>query len=221
MKQQIKSFTTQMSYETELDYLLYLPPDYDKDAPTPLILFLHGAGERGDDLTLVASQGLPKYLETHDIPAMVVSPQCPPDEMWNSYHSELIQLIDQISKAYTVDSRRVYLTGLSMGGYGTWDLARLNPERFAAIAPICGGIHHLIDLDRAVTLLQSMPIWTFHGALDEIVPISETQRIVDALEAVGADVQFTVYPDLNHDSWTRTYNNPDLYTWLFSHSIER
>ncbi|MFW5692188.1 MAG: prolyl oligopeptidase family serine peptidase, partial [Chloroflexota bacterium] len=152
---------------------------------------------------------------------IVIAPQCPPDQTWFDYRNELILLLDHVLEQHNVDPDRVYLTGLSMGGFGTWDLARLHPDRFAAIAPICGGLPWLVALGSAALTLRTMPVWAFHGALDDIVPIERSQEAVDALRAAGNDVRFTVYPDLKHDSWTISYANPELYTWFLEHRIER
>jgi len=124
-------------------------------------------------------------------------------------------LLDEIAGAYRVDPQRVYLTGLSMGGFGTWHLALEQPQCFAAIAPICGGIH---GPSRIVCTLKDLPIWAFHGAKDETVPLDQQARLVEALRECGGNVRFTVYPEAGHDSWTETYNNPELYDWFLQHS---
>lgn len=194
-----------------LPYLLYLPRGYHEGVGTwPLMLFLHGAGERGDDLEQVKKHGPPRIVEEcDDFPFIVVSPQCPADEWWDS--RVLIQLLEQLIEDHRVDEDRVYLTGLSMGGYGTWDLATRHPARFAAVVPICGG-----GTPHRVSRLKDVPAWVFHGAKDGVVGIGESQRMVDALEACGGTVRFTVYPEAQHDSWTQTYADPGLYEWLLS-----
>src|SRR4051812_21682260 len=167
-----------------LDYLLYLPRGYqDSKQRWPLMLFLHGAGERGTDVQKVVTHGPPKNVTEHpDFPFILVSPQCPDHQTWSK--DVLMGLLDEITRTYAVDTNRVYLTGLSMGGYGTWDLALSYPERFAAIAPICGGGNLISVLlssrDKAVAL-QSLGIWAFHGAKDPVVPVSESQRMVEAV----------------------------------------
>jgi predicted peptidase len=200
----------------ELDYLLYLPKDYDAKDEWPLLVFLHGAGERGDDLELVKKHGPPKLIENgKDLPFIVVSPQCPSGQWWTSKPLELTALIDEIVATRKVDESRIYLTGLSMGGFGTWMLAAYTPQRFAAVVPICGGGEVL-----ATRALGHMPTWVFHGAKDPVVPLKRSQDMVDALERVNKQVKFTVYPDALHDSWTETYNNPELYTWLLEQQCE-
>jgi len=191
-------------------YLVYTPPAYnrDKSSKWPLIVFLHGSGERGDDLNILKTQGLTKLLQTKkDLPFIIVSPQCLPTESWNPW--EVNFLIDQIRRKYRVDDDRIYLTGLSMGGFGTWETAWQFPERFAAVAPICGSFAP----DR-VAKLRDLPIWVFHGDKDTSVPIAGDQKCVAALQKVGGHVRFTFYPDGEHDVWTRTYADPRLYAWL-------
>ena len=195
-------------------YLLYLPERYGKeDKQWPLILFLHGAGERGNDLELVKKHGPPKIVETKpDFPFVVVSPQCPSGMWWTELLDTLNALLDEIVGLYDIDEERIYLTGLSMGGFGTWDLAAAFPERFAAIAPICGG-----GTLRAGRSLRDMPTWVFHGAKDRVVPLDESERMVRILKSAGNNARFTVYPEAGHDSWTETYNNPELYEWFLQH----
>jgi predicted esterase len=190
-------------------YVVYTPPGYnhDKTSKWPLIVFLHGSGERGDDLNLLKAQGLPKLLLTKNLPFIILSPQCLPTESWNPW--EVNFLIDQIRRKYRVDDDRIYLTGLSLGGFGTWETAWQFPDRFAAIAPICGSF----PADR-VGKLRDLPIWVFHGAKDPTVPISGDEKCVAALQKIGGHVRFTFYPDGEHDVWTRTYADPRLYSWL-------
>jgi predicted peptidase len=196
----------------ELDYLLYLPPDYEAKDAWPLVVFLHGAGERGDNLDRVKVHGPPKLIEKgKDFPAIVVSPQCAAGRWWHSQLLELTALIDEIEEKYKVDPDRIYLTGLSMGGFGTWALAAYTPNRFAAIMPICGGGEVL-----AARSLAHVPTWVFHGAKDPIVPLARAEAMVKALEKLKGNVKFTVYPDALHDSWTATYDNPEVWEWLFA-----
>lgn len=201
----------------KLDYLLSLPPDYNKEPEKkwPLMLFLHGSGERGTDVNAVKKHGPPHIIDTDPDSAVakefiVVSPQCPPGRWWKP--DELASLLDDIQAKYRVDADRVYLTGLSMGGFGTWDLASNFPERFAAIAPMCGGGR--VEMARR---LKNMPIWVFHGEKDPAVPIARSEEMVEALTKLGADVKFTRYPNVGHDCWTQSYENPELYAWFLSH----
>ena len=209
--------TLSKQVEVKVNYLLHLPADYGKEQGKkyPLILFLHGAGERGEDVNDVKKHGPPKLLDGGKTELavkdfIVVSPQCPPNRWWQPF--EVIALLDEVSGKYSVDADRVYLTGLSMGGFGTWETASRYPDRFAAIAPICGG-----GDPRRVRTLRDMPAWVFHGDKDRVVPVQRSIEMVDALKQLGSQVKFTRYPEAEHDSWTETYNNPELYAWFLKH----
>jgi predicted peptidase len=210
--QQEKQFEKEITVKAKIKYLLYLPKGYESDSTKawPLVLFLHGAGESGDNLNKVKLHGPPKLIENKkmDFPCIVVSPQSA-RMGWNI--DLLTALLDDIESRYRVDKDRVYLTGLSMGGYGTWSLAAAHPERFAAIVPICGG-GNPADAPK----LKNLPIWVFHGAKDNTVPMERSEHMVKALKAVGGNVKFTVYPEAGHDSWTAAYEDPELYKWLFA-----
>ncbi len=217
-----KEFKLQKMQALQANYLLFLPKGYDggKTERWPLILFLHGAGERGTDIWKVAVHGPPKYVATHpDLPFIVVSPQCPDGQIWSK--EILLALLDEVTKKYAVDQQRIYLTGLSMGGYGTWELGLAYPEKFAAIAPICGGgelITLLLSSGEKAGALKTLGVWAFHGAKDPVVPLRESERMVDFVKKAGvSDVRLTVYPEAQHDAWTDTYNNPELYDWFLKH----
>lgn len=200
------------SEKAGLNYLLYLPPGYEKaEKPFPLILFLHGSGESGDNLDKVKVHGPPKIVEKkNDFGFIVVSPQSPRGG-WRA--DKLLTLLDEVEKDYKVDKDREYVTGLSMGGFGTWSLAAAAPGRFAAIAPICGG-----GDPKTAEKLKGLPIWVFHGAKDDRVSLKRSEDMVKALKEAGNDVKFTVYPNAGHDSWTESYNNPELYKWFLAHT---
>jgi predicted peptidase len=200
----------------QMAYLLFLPRGYGSkpDHAWPLILYLHGIGERGSELSLVKTHGIAKVVE--QMPGfrfVSVSPQCPDDTVWANHEAVLDAMLDAIVPQYAVDVNRIYLTGNSMGGYGTWSLAAAYPERFAALAPICGG-----GEPDSVCALSQVPVWAFHGAEDPLVPVEATVEMVDALRACGGRARLTVYPGVQHDSWTRTYENPELYDWFLRHS---
>lgn len=221
-----------------LKYLTFLPEDYESvpDKKWPLILFLHGIGERGDCLDYVPTQGLPKMLKNmKSFPFITICPQCPENAIWPlemdvffpyylPHHKrstfslraiapeDINVLLDEVIDKYHVDAQRIYLTGLSMGGFATWYLAAAYPDRFAAIAPICGG-----GLPEKASKIKSIPAWVFHGGKDSVIPINESEDMVKALKEHGANVRFTVYPEAGHDSWTETYNNPELYKWFLQH----
>ncbi|MBN1933844.1 MAG: prolyl oligopeptidase family serine peptidase [Anaerolineae bacterium] len=222
-----------------LNYLLFLPRSYDPGSETmwPLILFLHGSGEKGSslaDLEMLKRYGPPMLVEQQsNFPFVVLSPQCA-SESWESRLETLLELLDTIAASYAVDPQRIYLTGLSMGGFGTWQLALRAPDRFAALAPIAGGYRYRVEANyegygqSGVRIifdtsmpdhlcdLASVPVWALHGDRDTTVPHEQTADvIVEALRACGNEsVQYTLYPDTGHDAWTRTYSDPDLYTWL-------
>lgn len=216
-KQQHLKLEKEIKLKVELQYLLYLPEDYEKaEKEYPLVLFLHGAGERGNDIELVKRNGPPKLIEEgKNFPFILVSPQCPEQTRWSYQTQSLIALLDEIESKYRVDQNRIYVTGLSMGGQGTWSLALTQPNRFAAIAPICGWTDTW-----EVCKIKHLPAWVFHGAKDNVVPVTESQQMFDALKQCGAEnIKLTIYPEANHDAWTETYNNPELYNWLLSHSL--
>ncbi len=217
-----KHLSVRKTQQIDLDYLLFLPQGYKAGSSSkwPLMLFLHGAGERGSNLSAVLKHGPAKFLRAHpEQPFILVAPQCPAGEVWSE--EALLALLDDVGAKLRVDAKRVYLTGLSMGGYGTWNLGMAYPERFAAIAPICGGgefISVLLANGEKGQALKTLGVWAFHGAKDPVVPPAESERMVNLLKKTGvADVQLTVYPEAGHDAWTETYNNPELYTWFLKH----
>ena len=208
--------------DVSVRYMLFTPQDYQADGkPWPLLLFLHGLGESSDDdLTRVKIHGPAKFVDSRpDFPFVVVTPQCPPPgedkklirTAWKP--DQLIQLLDHVTERLNIDTTRVYVTGLSMGGYGTWRLVAAHPERFAAAVPICGGGEPV----KMAPTLRRVPIWAFHGARDTTVPLISSQEMVDAVRRAGGDVRLTVYPDVGHNSWVKAYDNQEVYDWLLSH----
>ena len=212
-------FRSQRLAERKLDYLLFRPRGRTPRSGWPLILFLHGAGERGSNLSLVAQHGIPKIAATNaEFPFLVISPQCAAGATWRT--EDLLALLNHVTRQEKIDRRRIYATGLSMGGYAVWSLAVAYPRRFAAVAPICGGgdakqvIHKPGSRRRA---LRTLPIWAFHGAHDDLVSPKESEEMVEAFRKIGNSAKLTLYPDVGHDCWTRTYENPELYDWFLSH----
>lgn len=216
-----------------LPYRLYIPAAA-KDGLCPLVLFLHGAGERGGDNARHLQVGmLPHYFASgaaEQYPAIIVAPQCPEDRQWvdvswseGNYRLDAVQespylhlaaaLVEMVAARYPVDSDRLYLTGASMGGYGTWDLLLRYPERFAAAIPICGAG----DASKAARL-RDMPLWVFHGQDDNIVPVSGSRRMVAALWEAGSErVRYTeFYTGVMHGSWDPAYADPATFAWLFA-----
>jgi predicted esterase len=208
----VEAQQTPEKFIRETDYLLSLPEGYDKDSTLrwPLVIFLHGSGESGSDLEKVKTHGPPKLVAAgKKFPFILVSPQAQHPFDWepdNLYH-----LLVYIKQKYRVEGSRIYLTGLSMGGFGTWALAMRHPEEFAAILPICGGG----DTTDAWKLRHT-PIWCFHGALDQSVPVARDEQMVNAVRQYNPSARFTVYPDADHNSWERTYNNDSVYEWMLA-----
>lgn len=197
----------------QMNYLLYFPDGYETDTlrTWPLMVFLHGGGETGNDVEKVKLLGPPRMInDGYKFPFIVVSPQSP--ELW--WKPDFVRkLVLDLQKRHRIDIDRTYLTGLSMGGFGTWQTAQAYPELFAAIVPICGG-----GEDYNAHSLENVPIWCFHGAKDDVIPISRSQAMVDSLRKYNhPNLKFTVYPEAGHDSWTETYNNEAIYSWMLSH----
>ncbi|HYT61386.1 MAG TPA: prolyl oligopeptidase family serine peptidase [Haliangiales bacterium] len=202
-------------------YLLYLPKDYDsKEAKWPLLLFLHGRGESDGPLSVVKKWGPPRLIERgENFPYIVISPQCPRQESWPQPGQQtlLLALLDHIEKQFKADADRVYLTGLSMGGYGAWRLAADHPERFAALVPICGG-----GKPEDAVQLKGMPIWVFHGTEDKAVPFQRSVEMVDALKAAGSTaIRFTSLENIGHNCWEAAYATPEVYQWLEKQSLSQ
>lgn len=217
MSQQTCRLEKEITKKIALDYLLHVPEPYDSDSGRkwPVILFLHGAGERGSELAAVKVHGVPHIADQDSsFPFIAISPQCPEYSDWNAEKEAVMAVLDEVMSEYHADPARVYITGLSMGGYGTWQLAAEHPGRFAAAVPVCGGGNP----NNAAALAET-PIWAFHGAKDDVVPLSESEVMVDAIQAAGGDVKLTVYPEANHDSWTETYANREVYEWLLAHTL--
>ena len=192
-------------------YLSYIPKNHDTNPkPLPLLLFLHGSGERGNDVQMVRKWGPLTWIEQgHPQPMLVIEPQCPEDEWWDPVR--LARLIDQVSAQYKVDPKRIYITGLSMGGFGSLEFAATYPERVAAVASVSGGE----DVELAPRL-KTIPIWFFHGAQDPVVPPSASADLAHALQKIGAPAELTIYPKVGHEKWDVTYGNPALYSWFLS-----
>lgn len=194
----------------EMSYLIYLPQEYSENETQtwPLLLYLHGSGDRGDELGLVKRSGTPALIERGEhLPLIVVSPQCHENRIWNA--SALLLLIDSVSDDYRIDRNRVFVTGFGMGSYGTWVLAAKCPDRFAAIVPVGRGADPKIG-----SRLSKMAVWAFHGALDENIPLSAVQSIVNSVRDAGGNVRLTVFPDRGRDISDVVYLDPNLYLWL-------
>lgn len=197
-------------------YTLFLPDGYTEEKTYPLILALHGAGERGngtDELERGTHIGLGGYLKrkSMNIDAIVLCPQCPKDRVWNHLIFDLKKLLDSIVDTYSVDKDRVTVTGMSMGGFGTWEMGMMFPETFAALAPVCGG-----GMAWRTEALKNIPIWAFHGDRDNVVDISNSVEMVNRARAAGSDVKFTVFNGVAHASWDPAYLDTNVVNWLIS-----
>jgi len=202
-------FVAKSSVVAKIDYLLFLPTGYEKpERNWPLILFLHGAGECGTNLDLLKRNGPPKFVLSHpDFPFILVSPQTKGG--WDTH--TLIDLLDDVVSKYRVERSQIYLTGLSMEGGGTWNLAAAHPERFAAVVPVSG-----VGDPAAAKKLATLPIWVFHGAKDPIISVEWSRKMVAAIKSAGGTINYTEYPEAKHNIWAKTYNNPELYAWLLA-----
>jgi predicted peptidase len=225
---------TLTSGDFTLPYRTLAPGAIAPDEQYPLVIFLHGAGERGADNEKQLVHGMKDFASDEvrsKYPAFVIAPQCPTEMKWtdvdwsadkHSAPSEpsrplaaVFALIDKLLAEQPIDRSRVYITGLSMGGYGTWDAVSRKPELFAAAAPICGGGDPL-----TVTRFKHVPLWAFHGSDDRAVRPERSREMIAALKAAGSDPKYTEYPGVGHDSWSRTYSNPEFYAWLFGQRKE-
>jgi predicted peptidase len=222
---------------TVYKYQVFVPSDWTSSKKWPVILFLHGAGERGDDGLKQTEVGIGRAirLDRSRFPAIVVMPQCRKDVWWVDSAMENVAMaaLAQAQKEFHGDAQRTYLTGLSMGGYGTWHLAGKYPGRFAALAVICGGILEpdlarkqdpkdmTPYIDAAKKVGSHTPVWIFHGGDDPTVPVTESRRMNDALKALGAEVRYTEYPGVGHNSWDQAYAEAELFSWMFSKSTDK
>lgn len=215
-----------------LNYRYLEPAEVKADVRYPLVIFLHGAGERGDDNKAQLVHGAVEFVKPANrekYPCYAIFPQCPRQQAWASIDrthdkpeleddpsealSLVFELIQKIKKEKPIDENRIYITGLSMGGYGTFDAILRHPDWFAAAMPVCGGGD---SSEEQVQKIKDLPIWIFHGGADNVVPPERSREMVEALKAVGANPKYTEYPGVGHDSWTETYKNPDTFAWLFS-----
>jgi predicted peptidase len=212
-----------------IPYQFMVPENQSPQEKYPLVIFLHGAGERGNDNVKQSVHGVPQFASEENrkkYPCFLIAPQCPEGKKWvevdwsadthetpkePSESAKLtLELVDSLMKKYPIDPKRVYLTGLSMGGYGTWDLLARRPDFFAAGVAICGGAD-----EATAEQIKAVPVWVFHGAKDTAVKPIRSRRMVEALKKAGSKVKYTEYPDVGHDSWNPAYRDPELMKWLF------
>lgn len=203
----------------EMGYLLYLPDDFDADREKrwPMVVFLHGRGESGTDLTKVAVHGPPKFAAAgQSLPFVLLSPQCPEGQGWNIAHLEA--LLDSVLKQHEgrIDRDRMYITGLSMGGGGAWEWLARPRHPFAAAFIVCGAPSAL-----PIRIADPVPVWAVHGDKDDVVPEFISHMAADVFQQAGAEVRLSIYPGVNHGAWDRGYAEPDLWPWLLSHTKSR
>ena len=198
-----------------LGYTVRFPAHFDEEKRHPVILFLHGAGTRWTGFGTLENNTISQYANAHeDFPFVLVMPLCNA-ETWFDLWEPLKKLVKQLQETSWVDEDRFYLSGNSMGGYGTWQLGMCIPKAFAAIVPVCGG-----GMYWEAYRLKAVPVWAFHGALDQTVLPEESQKMVDAVNKRGGNAKLTIYPNNTHDAWTDTYSNPEVYAWLLQHRKE-
>ncbi|MEO7715423.1 MAG: PHB depolymerase family esterase [Capsulimonas sp.] len=221
-------------------YQVFIPKHWDKKKKTPVILFLHGAGERGTDGALQTKNGVRLLIaqDADKFPAVIVCPQLRPEMRWTqpAMQDLALKTLDAAIVEFNGDPRQIYLTGLSLGGYGTWELARKYPKRWAAIAPVCGGVVYPPSINAAIEettaaekdpyfamaqALPGMPIWDFHGQADTTIPVSESRQLVGVFLAHKADIRYSEYPGVGHSSWDNAYAEPGLLPWLLSHKLSK
>lgn len=200
---------TEIVTNHELNYALHVPKSSKEKKP--LLIFLHGSGEKGTDIEKVKVHGPFKYLKSNSLDAYVLAPQCPDNEYWDS--EVLYQLILKIQKENNIDSNRIYLTGLSLGGWGAWNLAFAHPEMFAALVPIAGFVDRVPMIENCK--IASLPIRIFHGLVDDVVDVNYSIAIYKKLKPCNSNIELTIFDNANHDSWTRVYDNKEIYDWMF------
>ena len=198
-----------------LQYRLLKPDNYDPQTKYPLVLFLHGAGERGKDNERQLIHGVRDFAKKENRkkhPCILIAPQCPAGAGWGGGQAKLVlDLIPVLEKELSIDPKRIYITGLSMGGYGTWDIITRNPDLFGAAVPVCGGG----DPAQAEKIAK-IPIWAFHGGKDPVVKPERSREMVEALKKAGGEPKYTEYPDVGHNSWVKAYQDADMMAWLFA-----
>jgi predicted peptidase len=202
----------------ESKYIVFVPPSYTGDKEYPVLLFLHGSGSKGTDGKKQAAGGLAKAIRANekDFAFIAIFPQA--EKTWQAGSADAnmaLGILDQVQKDYKTDSKRVYLTGLSMGGFGTWSLAARNPERWSAIVPICGG-----GDPKSATKIKDLPCWCFHGDADKTVPVERSRAMIEALKAAGGQPKYTEYPGIDHNSWDKAYATRELYDWLLMQKMK-
>ncbi|MEK6325338.1 MAG: prolyl oligopeptidase family serine peptidase [Acidobacteriota bacterium] len=225
---------------TEYHFRVFKPKGWSRKKKSPVILFLHGAGERGDDNLAQTRVGIGPAIvrQQESFPFVVVLPQCPRNRWWSEpdMQAQALKALDQTVAEFNCDSERTYLTGLSMGGYGSWAIAANNPDRFAALAIVCGGVRPPpgLSLPKEATppttasdpysavaaKVDKTPVWVFHGGADLAVPVSESRKMVEALKAAGGNVRYDEYEAVGHNSWDKAYAEPEIFSWMLAQKLK-
>ena len=209
-------FRSVQSGGREYKYAVYLPRDYTPSKKWPVILYLHGMGESGTDGQRQLAIGLPSAIlfRAAEWPFVVVAPQKPDTgSQWENHSDAVFAALAKSEKDFAVDTSRRYLTGLSQGGHGTWALAAMKPDMWAAIAPVCG----YGDPESLAPKIKDLPIWAFHGEADPVVPVSQTTKMIEAVRSLGGTPKISLYPNVTHNSWDKAYREEKLAEWLLSH----
>ncbi len=213
----IKVENMEISTYKKLGYVTRYPENFDENKKYPLVFYIHGAGGRGKDISLISNHACFSDTEPYLKNALTVAPQCYADT-WFDIFEQLIDFIESRIDLPYVEKERVYLVGASMGGYTTWQLAMSRPELFAGILPICGG-----GMYWNAARLKNTAVWAFHGEIDSVVKVEESRKMVEKINAAGGNARLTVYPDTDHNSWTPTLTNYEVFEWLLAqrnHYIE-
>lgn len=217
LRYQVRHMTLPSEQLTNMDYLVQLPNGYEQDTSRswPLVFYLHGIGD-GQNFTKVLHFGPPHLVdEGKDLPCIVVSPRLPAGHFWFHESRMLFAILDEVIRSNRVDKTRICVTGNSLGGFGAIALAALEPERFASLVPICGGVDYLDSMR-----LRDVPIWAFHGEKDPIIPVEESRRLVRLVNEIGGHAKLTTYPGVGHHSWERAYEDPELWQWILAQKKE-
>jgi len=214
MRQRIRTITIPREHPAKVQYLVQLPRGYDEQTNRfwPMVFYLHGIGEWGDDLKKVLRFGPPRLMaQGTNLPCIVVSPQLPKGYFWFRESNSMLEILEEVTALYRVDKRRVHATGNSMGAFGAILVVAREPERFASLVPVCGGVDYLDSLR-----LRDVPIWAFHGEKDSIIPVEESRRLVELVNQIGGKARLTIYRDAGHNCWDRAYDDPALWDWMLA-----
>ena len=221
MKPEAQNFQTILPRTYTLPYWLFLPKNYGDETRTwPLLLYLHGASSRGDDIQSVLASGLPAIASSRDdFPFVLVCPQCPADTWWSDQIAGLDILLKDIADRYRIDQKRVLLTGSSMGGFGVWHMGAVFPDRFAGLVPLCGGGAWFYGFPERARSIANTPVWAFHGSEDPIIPVRESAALVKQVQDAGGNAQLEIIEGGGHDIWRQVYQRSDVFQWMLDRQL--